>query len=336
MQKLISFLEKLSTEEVGVLHKMLDIKEGDIKSITDAYGKLSLPFKGFMQSKLSYEEILVKIANKHDLVIEAQDTLANKEKELFQKLFVKEFENLSELERESFIQNLEKNGLDKSQIASLTSVTAIAAAQASGFGVYVLASSTVGAITGMLGITLPFAFYTGMSTAISVAIGPIGFLVLGYAMYKSFKHVKSWDEAKIIFQQTSGQIKTLAIGDLQKTIMVFKYIGSLRIMKIKNEEDKITQINSDTKTIQEEQSNIAIEIDGFNMRINTVKTEIEILNRKVEELNRVMCVAKDRQYDLTSDLDLLRQKSFDLGGNLKTKERELEKHLKNLNFLKNN
>ena len=336
MQRLTTFLEKLSTEEVSVLHKMLEIKEGDIKSITDAYGKLSLPLKGLFQSKLSYEEILTKIAKKHDLVIEAQDSLANKEKELFQKLFVKEFENLSEVEKEAFLIDLEKNGLDKSQIASLTSVTAIAAAQVSGFGVYVLASSTVGAITGMLGITLPFAFYTGMSTAISVAIGPIGFLVLGYAMYKSFKHVKSWDEAKVIFKQTGGQIKTLAIGDMGKTEMVFKYIASMRIIKIKSEEEKIAKINADTETIKVEQSNIATELDGFKMKINTVKTEIQILNRKVEELNRVIDETKDKQYNLTNDVDCLLEKSFDLKKTLKKNEKAIETHLEELNFFKNN
>lgn len=62
---------------------------------------------------------------------------------------------------------------------------AILAAQASGFGVYMMASTIVGAASSAIGITLPFAFYTGMSQVIAVAIGPIGWaaLVAGF-VYK--------------------------------------------------------------------------------------------------------------------------------------------------------
>jgi hypothetical protein len=52
------------------------------------------------------------------------------------------------------------------------------AAQASGFGVYLLASSTVGAITAGLGTTLPFGFYLALSSAIHIIIGPAGWIAL--------------------------------------------------------------------------------------------------------------------------------------------------------------
>ena len=101
---------------------------------------------------------------------------------------------LSISEKEKISLELEKAGLDKNQISSLSGITALGAAQLSGFGVYLLASSTVGAITSVLGITLPFAFYTGMYSVISFVIGPVGFLVMGVMIYRSFKNVKSWDE----------------------------------------------------------------------------------------------------------------------------------------------
>ncbi len=55
----------------------------------------------------------------------------------------------------------------------------LTAAQLSGFGVYLLASTTLGAITGAIGITLPFAVYTAMSSAIAVIIGPVGWIGAG-------------------------------------------------------------------------------------------------------------------------------------------------------------
>lgn len=54
----------------------------------------------------------------------------------------------------------------------------MAAAKASGFGVYLMASTVLGGLTSALGITLPFAVYMGMSQMIALAIGPIGWLAL--------------------------------------------------------------------------------------------------------------------------------------------------------------
>ena len=62
-------------------------------------------------------------------------------------------------------------------------LAALAAAQLSGFGVYLAASTAVGAITGILGIALPFPFYVGMAKAIAVIIGPIGWAALGIAAF---------------------------------------------------------------------------------------------------------------------------------------------------------
>lgn len=68
----------------------------------------------------------------------------------------------------------------KGQVAALG---AISAAQASGFGVYLLATTTLGAITQSLSITLPFVIYTGLTKAISIIIGPIGWAGLGFSVF---------------------------------------------------------------------------------------------------------------------------------------------------------
>lgn len=54
----------------------------------------------------------------------------------------------------------------------------MAAAKASGFGVYLMASTLLGGLTSALGLTLPFAIYMGMSQMIALAIGPVGWLAL--------------------------------------------------------------------------------------------------------------------------------------------------------------
>lgn len=55
----------------------------------------------------------------------------------------------------------------------------IVVANLSGFGLYLASSTALGAITSAIGIALPFAVYTGMSSTLAVLIGPVGWFALG-------------------------------------------------------------------------------------------------------------------------------------------------------------
>jgi hypothetical protein len=88
----------------------------------------------------------------------------------------------------------------------------------------------VGAITSVLGITLPFAFYTSMSTVISYFIGPVGFLFLGYALYKSFKSLKSINDVRNVLSKNYKAVRKFVSGDYERATLCFKYIASTRIL----------------------------------------------------------------------------------------------------------
>ena len=247
MKNLSLFLKTLTVEELEVLQKIVGAKSLSIEKITKKYYKLPLSlikstFSRFKKEP-DYNDIINLIAEENDIKIIDSKQITEKEKDLFQKLFIKEYESLTEIEKEEFIKELEEKGFNKKQIASITSLTAISAAQASGFGVYLLASSTVSTIAAFFGITLPFAFYTVMSAVISYVIGPIGFLVLGYAFYRAFKNIKSWKDVKDIFAHTKKSIKNFTLGNMEKTEMAFKYITSLRLLKTKVLEDQKVLLN---------------------------------------------------------------------------------------------
>lgn len=55
---------------------------------------------------------------------------------------------------------------------------ALVAANLSGFALYTAASSTLAAITGAVGVTLPFATYMGLSSVIATVTGPVGWAAL--------------------------------------------------------------------------------------------------------------------------------------------------------------
>ena len=61
----------------------------------------------------------------------------------------------------------------------VTVFAALGVAQASGFSVYLGATTALGFLTHAVGITLPFAVFTGMTSTIAFVIGPAGWCAAG-------------------------------------------------------------------------------------------------------------------------------------------------------------
>ena len=65
-------------------------------------------------------------------------------------------------------------------------VTALGAANAAGFSLYAASTTALGFVTHAVGITLPFAAFTGLTSSIAFLIGPAGWLSAGaYAFWKA-------------------------------------------------------------------------------------------------------------------------------------------------------
>lgn len=107
-----------------------------------------------------------------------------------QKLFVDVLSRLPAKERKEFLEKqFEMEEIsDQANIpgpklhGQVAILGALSVAQASGFGVYLLATTLLGTMTSVLGITLPFAIYTGLTSAIAVIIGPVGWAALGFSI----------------------------------------------------------------------------------------------------------------------------------------------------------
>jgi uncharacterized protein YaaW (UPF0174 family) len=94
------------------------------------------------------------------------------------KMFQEMLDQLPPDQQEKVILEMQRNSNDPSLEGLLLTGGTMAAAKASGFGVYLMASTVLGGLTSALGITLPFAVYMGMSQMIALAIGPVGWLAL--------------------------------------------------------------------------------------------------------------------------------------------------------------
>ena len=345
MNHISTLLQEMNLEQKKAFVQILGLKQNDDKEIVSKISKLLLPAKGLFQDPLNYKQFIISIAEKNGENVDISKGKLHAERELYLKLYQNEFEKLSQEEKDKIIEELGKAGLDKNQIASVSGIGALGAAQLSGFGIYMLASSTVGAITSLLGITLPFALYTGMSSAISFVIGPVGFLVMGVMLYRSFKHVKSWSEAQEILLASWNELGTLVKGDFAKGTQIFKYIAASRIVletnyakeieenenkieafsrkaeNLQNEhlsmESKISSVENEVMEMKSSVSDLKIEILQLEKQINNIGLEISDSEAEMNSLKNSQTKIEDKKRSLLSEVNSIKMKSSQLNRKIK-------------------
>jgi uncharacterized protein YaaW (UPF0174 family) len=179
--ELYDILLKTNKEEKSTLIEILKCKENNIKDIIWKLESFSTNLLGFFDGDdLSYFEILNKAKNKLNI----QENFKT-EKDIERAISLKVLKDaLSKMTNEQKIKfekeiiniaNKEKgnNYTTGSMIAALT------AANLSGFGVYLLATTTLSTLSGIIGITLPFAAYTALTSSLAFLTGPVGWLGAG-------------------------------------------------------------------------------------------------------------------------------------------------------------
>lgn len=278
-------------EQIEVLFKIFDMKDRDLKKLENNISKLLLPAGGLFQSGIDYNRFLHNIASNRNIKMSEKLSIPKKEKRLFEKISLQNLEKMPEADRlilqEKLISEAKKNGLSKNEMASVSALTTIGAAQLSGFGVYLLASSTVGAITSLVGITLPFAFYTGMSSAISVLIGPVGFILAAIPLYKTFKNVRSFNDAKKIGNNFLKGLKTMAFGNYELAEIIFSYFASVRLI----------EIHKYDLLIEEKSNELANQdpiIKNFDEQVNIESDKSRSLMKKTELLRNELRKAEEK------------------------------------------
>lgn len=95
------------------------------------------------------------------------------------KVFSEIYEKLSDDKKIELRDELNRLAQDKDFGAEIITASGIILARLSGFQIYLLATTALGALSGALGITLPFVIYTTLTRSISIVIGPIGWVALG-------------------------------------------------------------------------------------------------------------------------------------------------------------
>ncbi len=129
----------------------------------------------------SYHEIVTDVAAQVGVPVSSSMSTMKIETNLLQKLWADVLSRLSQQEREALLAKAEALAAQYGTSAKkeMVGFAGLAAAQMSGFGVYLLGSTLLGALNSALGLGLGFGAFTGLSSAISVVIGPLGWAALG-------------------------------------------------------------------------------------------------------------------------------------------------------------
>lgn len=272
-----SLLKFLQKEELEIISKLFNVKDLSIIDLEKELSKALLPVGGLLQKKLTYNQILDKLIRKKNLSENIKDSVQEKEEKILLYKFKKFVENLSPEEKEKFDSQIQKytseNGISKGQVLSVGAISTLTIANLSGFGLYLMASTIVGGLTSILGITLPFVFYTSMSSVLSIITGPVGWTVgLGYIAY-SFRNDNFESASNKILNYTKS-VRNTVVGNVEHTMLAVSFIASCRII-LKEENLKRQQSFEQSK---QNLLNKAKELKSDN---------IELI-RKIEQSNTVL------------------------------------------------
>ncbi len=147
-----------------------------------------------------FEELLDG-ACQHLKAFEKNASTAEKEVFLSQAVIIEALQGMKPRERAKFFETLVDANIIVGNVklkgqnfsGPMTSAAMMGAAQASGFGVYLASTTALGFLTHAVGVTLPFAFYSGLSSSIAFVIGPVGWLSL--AAWGSWKLMQpEWEK----------------------------------------------------------------------------------------------------------------------------------------------
>jgi hypothetical protein len=191
---------------------------------------------GDPENILYHEKVLLPTAHNLELdpaLIANYDTLSL-ERAVYNRVFTQSWTYLNENERVQFLDQSgwELTPNDAIGLAALSGSGIIAglsaAVKLSGFAFYTGMSSGLHALaTGMGGIVLPFAAYTGLSTAVAVATGPVGWimatLLAGSAMYKWLVRDKQTSEATML--HTVLHLHNYKVSAMQQAELPFSIQG---------------------------------------------------------------------------------------------------------------
>lgn len=197
MDSLEKLLNSVSKEKREPLVKMMDTvycESSDPKQIISGIRWLNRNiFEDFYRDVFgkpeSYKDILRSICSHLKLQVKPFYAVDDMERMICQKVMETVWDKLTPQQRVELDEELgkiaESYGKSNEWIKAGGLSGAIVAGELGGMTTYIMATSALSALSGLFGITLPFVVYTSLTRAMSIVLGPIGWISSGlYAVWK--------------------------------------------------------------------------------------------------------------------------------------------------------
>jgi uncharacterized protein YaaW (UPF0174 family) len=189
--ELRTLLDKASPEDRANLAKIIKSCFGDTpEHLCDHIQFLRAGVVGQLFDNRDYKKLVTDIADHIQIdwsgLLRGRQwsdlSAAEIEDAIVVKTLQKLFAQLPDEDRRLLAEELGKEAQDPNIVGELLSGGAIVLARLSGFQIYILTTTAVGALTSALGITLPFVVYTTVTRGLSIILGPIGWMLLGVSL----------------------------------------------------------------------------------------------------------------------------------------------------------
>lgn len=187
--KLEALLDVATWQERANLAAILKLpEEASAGALAEGLGKAGSHVVGAIARRgrgVPYREVVGDVAAKLKLPkLPEAATTCERERQIMTAEFERMMAKASPEQREAIL--VELAGKQGSSIGVGAGAAALVVAHLSGFALYTAASATLAAVTGALGLTLPFATYIGLSSVIATVTGPVGWAALGVLAVASF------------------------------------------------------------------------------------------------------------------------------------------------------
>lgn len=150
--------------------------------------------------RVPYSEVVWDVCQALDVPAKWESQVAQNERLLIKTVCVQIERELNEEDLKRLQKQIEvEMGASPGALAAEASgLAALAGAQASGFGVYLAATTALGAASQAVGVTLPFSVYTGVTSTICSVIGPLGWIALAACMAYSLRKLGGPETDKLL------------------------------------------------------------------------------------------------------------------------------------------
>jgi uncharacterized protein YaaW (UPF0174 family) len=192
LAELRELLEQAAPEDRANLQKIIDSGFGDSpEHLCDHMQYLWAGAVGQHLERRPYKQLVTDVADEikidWDVLLHGRNwtelSASEIEDSVVATLLPRIVASLPEAERRQLAAELTQQVKDKNVVSELLAGGAIVVGNLAGFQVYILATTAVGALSGCLGIALPFAIYTTLTSSIGVVLGPIGWAAIGISLF---------------------------------------------------------------------------------------------------------------------------------------------------------